>query len=217
MKRIRVLIVDDHAVLRQGLTMLLASQEDMTVVGELAGDEGLEETVAAVDPDVVVMDISMPGNSGQVATRRLKRARPGVAIVVLTRHDNATYLRELLGDGASGYVLKQSATTQLLSAIRAGALGATYIDPAMAAPELAGVSPMPARVSLAHATRISPRESEVLRLVAIGHGNKEIATRLAISVKTVETHRANAGRKLGFNGRVDIVRYGVMKGWLSDT
>jgi DNA-binding NarL/FixJ family response regulator len=214
---LRVLLADDHAIVRQGLKFLIDSQPDMGVVGETADGTGVVDQANALKPDIVVMDISMPGMNGLVATRTLKRVQPNVAIVALTRHDDDTYLEELLRAGASGYVLKQSAPLELLQAIRAVAAGGVYLDPAMSSRVadglLAGKAETP---NQSHAV-ISDRESEVLRLTAVGHSNKEIATQLKISVKTVEVHKANAMRKLGLTGRVDIIRYGVLRGWLYDT
>jgi DNA-binding NarL/FixJ family response regulator len=214
---LRVLLADDHAIVRQGLKLLIDSQPDMAVVGESADGDGVLNQATALKPDIVVIDISMPGMNGLVATRTLKRAHPGVTIVALTRHDDDTYLEELLRAGASGYVLKQSAPLELLQAIRAVAAGGTYLDPAMSARVADGLFAGRVEVSGKPTAPISERESEVLRLTAIGHSNKEIASQLKISIKTVEVHKANAMRKLGLTGRVDIIRYGVLQGWLYDT
>jgi DNA-binding NarL/FixJ family response regulator len=217
MSPLRILIADDHATVRQGLRLLIDSQPDMGVVGEAADGNGVLEQAKALKPDIVVMDISMPAMNGLVATRTLKRAQPDVAIVALTRHDDDTYLEELLRAGASGYVLKQSAPVEFLQAIRAVAAGGVYLDPAMTARVADGLLARPTDVASGPVAAISDRESEVLRLIAVGYSNKEVATQLNISVKTVEVHKANAMRKLGLAGRVDIVRYAVLQGWLYDT
>jgi DNA-binding NarL/FixJ family response regulator len=214
---LRILLADDHAIVRQGLKLLIDSQRDMGVVGETADGDGVLRQANALNPDVIVMDISMPGMNGLVATRRLKREQPQVAIVALTRHDDDTYLEELLRAGASGYVLKQSAPMELLQAIRAVAAGGVYLDPAMTSHVADGLLSRNAETSGQRHVTISERESQVLRLIAVGHSNKEIATQLDISVKTVEVHKANAMRKLGLTGRVDLIRYGVLQGWLYDT
>jgi DNA-binding NarL/FixJ family response regulator len=214
---LRVLLADDHAIVRQGLKLLIDSQPDMSVVGELADGNGVLEHATALKPDIVVMDVSMPGMNGLVATRTLKGAQPDITIVALTRHDDDTYLEELLRAGASGYVLKQSAPTELLQAIRAVAAGGVYLDAAMTSRVADGLLTRKVEASKQPPPLISERESEVLRLTAIGHSNKEIASQLAISIKTVEVHKANAMRKLGLTGRVDIIRYGVLQGWLYDT
>jgi DNA-binding NarL/FixJ family response regulator len=189
----------------------------MGVVGEAADGDGLLKQADALKPDLIVIDISMPGMNGLVATRTLKRAQPHVSIVALTRHDDETYLDELLRAGASGYVLKQSAPSEFLRAIRVVASGGIYLDPAMSSRVADGLLARHADVKSQPHAPLTERESEVLRLIAIGHSNKEVATRLKISVKTVEVHKANAMRKLGLTGRVDIIRYGVLQGWLYDT
>lgn len=214
---LRIVIADDHATVRQGLKLLIDSQPDMGVVGEAADGEGVIQQAEALRPDIVVMDISMPGMNGLMATRTLKRAQPHVAIIALTRHDDETYLDELLRAGASGYVLKQSAPLEFIQAIRAVAAGGVYLDRAMTSRVADGL--LAGNVVAANEPRpmVTERESEVLRLTAVGHSNKEIAAQLKISVKTVEAHKANAMRKLGLTGRVDIIRYGVLQGWLYDT
>jgi DNA-binding NarL/FixJ family response regulator len=216
-QHLRILLADDHAIVRQGLKLLIDSQPDMAVVGESADGDGVLEQATALKPDIVVMDISMPGINGLVAARTLKRAQPDVSIVALTRHEDDTYLEEMLRAGASGYILKQSAPLELLQAIRAVAAGGMYLDPAMTARVADGLLAGMAEVANKPSTPISERESEVLRLTAVGHSNKEIASQLKISVKTVEVHKANGMRKLGLTGRVDIIRYGVLQGWLYDT
>ena len=215
--KLRIVLADDHTIVRQGLKLLIDGQPDMMVVGEAPDGAGVLEQAKALKPDIVVMDISMPGMNGLVATRTLKGAQPHVAIVVLTRHEEDAYVQELLRAGASGYVLKHSPPPQLLGAIRAVAAGGVYLDPAVSGRVADGLldGRLDRRRAAADAT-ITERESEVLRLVAVGHSNKDIAGRLDISVKTVELHKANAMRKLGLAGRVDIIRYGAMRGWLYD-
>jgi two-component system, NarL family, response regulator NreC len=215
--RLRVLLADDHAIVRQGLKLLIDNQLDMEVAGEAADGHRVLELAKALTPDVVVMDISMPGMNGLVATRTLKARQPDVAIVALTRHDDETYLEELLRAGASGYVLKQSAPSEFLSAIRVVAAGGIYLDPAMTSQVAEGLLARRSEGRGQTRAKISERESDVLRLTAVGHSNKEIADQLGISVKTVEVHKANAMQKLGLAGRVDIIRYGVLQGWLYDT
>jgi DNA-binding NarL/FixJ family response regulator len=213
---LRILVADDHATVRHGLKLLIDSQPDMSVVGEATDGHDVLAQAKALQPDVIVMDISMPGMNGLVATRALKGVQPGVAVVALTRHEDDTYLEELLRAGASGYVLKQSAPTAFLQAIRAVAAGGVYLDPAMTSRVADGLLDRRPPSGGSRAS-ISERESDVLRLIAIGHSNKEAAAQLGISVKTVEVHKANAMRKLGLTGRVDVVRYAVLQGWLYDT
>ena len=214
---LRILIADDHAIVRQGLKLLIDSQPDMRVVAEAADGNTVLERAAAVHPDIVVMDISMPGMNGLVATRTLKQRQPNVTIVALTRHEDNTYVEELLRAGASGYVLKQSAPTEFLQAVRAVAAGGIYLDPAMTSHVADGLLAAKVHVEIEGSATVTERESEVLRLVAVGHSNVEIAEKLDISVKTVEVHKAKAMRKLGLTGRVDVIRYGVLQGWLYDT
>ena len=215
--RLRILLADDHVTVRQGLKMLIDSQDDMTVVSEASDGAAAVEQARTIRPDVVVMDISMPGMNGLVATRTLKRIQPDSVIVILTRHGDDAYLQELLRAGADGYVLKQSAASELLQAIRATAVRGQYLDSALTARVTAGFLAKSGRKALATGVGVSERESEVLRLIAAGYSNKEIAAQLELSVKTVEVHKANAARKLGLKGRIDIVKYALLQGWLSDT
>jgi DNA-binding NarL/FixJ family response regulator len=210
---LRILLADDHVTVRHGLRLLIDSQPDMKVIAEASDGDGAVRRAQELGPDVVVMDISMPGMNGLVATRTLKRLQPAVAIVTLTRHSDDAYLQELLRAGVSGYVLKQSAPAELLQAIRAAAGGGQYLDSTLTARVTAGFLAREGKLNRASAA-LSDRESEVLRLIASGYSNKEIAARLSLSVKTVEAHKANATRKLGLNGRIDIVNYAVLQGWL---
>lgn len=209
---IRVVIADDHATVRHGVRLLIDSQPDMAVVGEASEGGAVLELIRGLSPDVVVLDLAMPGVNGLQATRQLKDTRPELPVIALTRHDDESYLQELLRAGVSGYVLKQSASVELLQAIRAAAKGGQYLDSAITG-----------RVSNRFAGRAKPsreiteREAEVLRLIAWGHSNKEIAAHLNLSVKTVEVHKANAMRKLELGGRIDIVRYALLKGWLQES
>jgi len=210
---IRVLLADDHESVRQGLKLLIDAQPDMTVVGQAATGRTAVEYAPQTSPHVVVMDVAMPDLSGLAATRELKRAMPDVAVVAWTRHDDEAYVHELLGAGASGYVLKRSPSSELLAAIRAAATGGRYLDTGLGA-RLAGA--IGRSDDAASPPRISDREKEVLRMMAVGHSNKAIADTLSISVKTVEVHKANAMKKLDLRGRIDVVRYAVLQGWLHD-
>jgi two-component system, NarL family, response regulator NreC len=213
MNPIRVVLAEDHETVRQGLKLLIDAQPDMTVVDEVPNGSVVVARSRMTKPNVVVMDIAMPETNGLAATRELKQACPEVAVVALTRHDDDAYVHELLNAGASGYVLKRSPSSELLAAIRAAAEGRRYLDTDVGA-RLAG--------SITRTTtgrlqpRITDRENEVLRLMALGHSNKDIADALTISVKTVEVHKANAMKKLGLRGRIDVVRYAVLRGWLQD-
>jgi len=212
---IRILLADDHAVLRAGLKLLIDAQPDMTCVGE-AGD-GLEmlSRLDSLRPDLVLLDLSMPKLGGLVALPDIRRCAPNARVLVLTMHADEEYLRQALASGAAGYVLKQAADQELLSAIRAVMRGELYIHPAMTRALLSGmiegVSPAPSP-----AAQLSERELEVIAQVARGSTNREIADRLGLSVKTVETYRARAMEKLGLTGRAALVRYAQEQGWLSE-
>jgi DNA-binding NarL/FixJ family response regulator len=190
--KISVLLAEDHETVRQGLKLLIDRQPDMEVIGEAGDGRAAVECAGTLHPNVVVVDISMPEMNGLAATRAIRAASPSTAVVALTRYGDDAYVQELLKAGALGYVLKQSPSGELVDAVRAAAGG---------------------RASPA---RITDRESEVLRLMALGHSNKDIANTLDLSVKTVEVHKANAMRKLGLTGRTDVVRYALLQGWLRD-
>ena len=213
-KPLRILLADDHATVRHGLKLLIDSQPDMKVVSEASDGTSAVQRALELEPDVVVLDISMPGMNGLLATRKLKQLQPDTAIVTLTRHGDDAYLQELLRAGVSGYVLKQSASTELLQAIRAAAAGGQYLDSTLTARVTAGFLAREGKRVGTSGVTLSDRESEVLRLIASGYSNKEIAGRLTLSVKTVEAHKANAMRKLDLNGRIDIVNYALLQGWL---
>jgi two-component system response regulator NreC len=213
---LRVLLADDHVTVRHGLKLLIDGQPDMKVVAEASDGGAAVKSALALKPDVVVMDISMPGMNGLAATRALKKQQPDAAIITLTRHSDDAYLQELLRAGVSGYVLKQSAPNELLQAIRAAAAGGQYLDSALTARVTAGFLGREGRAENKPGATLSQREAEVLRLIASGYSNKEIASRLSLSVKTVEAHKANAMRKLDLNGRIDIVKYALLQGWLTN-
>ena len=212
--RLRILLADDHVTVRHGLKLLIDDQTDMTVVAEASDGAAALQLAAKHKPDVIVMDVSMPGMNGLVATKTLRKTQPSIAVVTLTRHADDAYLQELLRAGASGYVLKQSAPTELLQAIRAVGAGGQYVDSSLTARLTAGFAGRESRGPGRNTATITDRETEVLRLIASGYSNKEIAARLDLSVKTVEAHKANAMRKLELTSRIDIVKYAILQGWL---
>jgi two-component system response regulator NreC len=214
--RIRILLADDHVTVRHGLKLLIDGQPDMIVVAEAGDGSSAVQQALELKPDVVVMDISMPGTNGLAATRTLKEKRPNAAVVTLTRHGDDAYLQELLRAGVDAYVLKQSAPTELLHAIRAAAGGGQYVDSTLTARVTAAFVGREGKRVTRSGESLTEREAEVLRLIASGYSNKEIANRLSLSVKTVETHKANAMRKLDLNGRIDIVKYAILQGWLDN-
>lgn len=214
MTMIRVVLADDHAVVRAGLKALIEGQPDMEVVGEASDGIEVLERVHQWEPDVVVMDLSMPRLNGVEATQQLLERRPGSRVVILSVHEDATYLRQMLEIGASGYVLKRSATESLIAAIRQVAGGAAYLDPAMGDLLIHTMVGGKDRV-VGEAVSLSDRETAVLRMIALGYSNKEIAAQLDLSVKTVETYKARGMEKLGMSGRVQLVRYAAEHGWLN--
>jgi two-component system, NarL family, response regulator NreC len=209
-----VVLAEDHSTVREGIKMLVNAQTDMRVVGEAGNGSAAITTVREKRPDVVVMDISMPEMNGLTATRKLKAEFPDVKILTLTRHSDDSFLEQLIAAGASGYVLKQSAPAELVNAIRAVGGGNAYLDPTLANKVVGGFLHRGLRGE--RRSEMTGREAEVLRLIAWGFSNKEIATRLELSVKTVEAHKANAMRKMNLRGRIDIVRYAILQGWLED-
>ena len=212
---LRIVLADDHAVVREGLKALINAQSDMRVVGEASDGEAACRVTVAQSPDVLVMDLSMPLLGGAEATARVRRECPGVKVLALTVHEERAYLTQLLRAGASGYVLKRAVAAELVHAVRIVASGGTYIDPAMVGSLVEGyldrqdVATQPAHGPL------SDREREVLMRIARGFSNKEIAAELELSVKTVETYKARVAEKLGLRSRVAIVRYAAEQGWLN--
>jgi len=216
---IRVLIADDHTIVRDGLRALVDGQAGLTVVGEAADGQEAWRRACELLPDVVVLDVSMPGVGGAEATERITRDCPTVKVLALTMHEERGYVARLLRAGAAGYVVKRTAASELVRAIRAVAAGRRFVDPSLAgellAEQSARLTPR-TNASAAGATELTPRESEVLRLLALGHSNKEIAAALSIGVKTVETHRASGMAKLGVTSRAALVRYALAEGWLTE-
>ncbi len=212
-RRVRVLIADDHAVVRAGLRTLMSSEDDIEVVAEAADGEEAVRLAASVRPDVVVLDISMPGSGGVAATERITKELPDVRVLALTMHDDRGHLKSMLDAGASGYVLKQSPREDLLRAVRAVSGGEPFVDPRLAGAVLRSSTP----AADEDAAPLSGREAEVIRRIAWGESNKAIARSLDISVRTVETYKARIADKLGLRTRADIVRYAVKEGWMQDT
>lgn len=210
---IRVVLADDHPVVREGLKLLISAQPDMRVVGEAADGEAACRIARELNPDVIVMDLSMPILNGAEAAVRLRDACPDARIVALTVHEERSYVTQLLRAGARGYALKRSAPSELVNAVRTVAAGGTYIDPSIASAVVDGYVAS-ARPGPRSGDRLSEREYAVLLRVSKGFSNKEIAAALDLSVKTVETYKARAAEKLGLRTRVDIVRYAAQQGWL---
>jgi DNA-binding NarL/FixJ family response regulator len=213
----RILLAEDHNTVREGIKMLVNAQPDMEVIGEAADGQAAIEQTRALAPDLLVMDISMPELNGLKATEKLRREFPNLKILTLTRHTDDGYLQQLIKAGVNGYVLKQSAPTELINAIRTVSSGRSYVDSELTHKVLGGFAGRSAAPMRGERTRdVSERESEVLRFIAWGYSNKEIAGRLDLSVKTVEAHKSNAMRKLNMRSRIDIVRYAILQGWLEE-
>lgn len=216
-QKIRVLLADDHTILRAGLRMMLDAQPDIEVVGEASdGRQALAEA-QRLQPDVVLMDITMPEMNGIEATRQVKRALDSTRVLILTMHENEEYLFQVLRAGASGYILKEAASTELISAIRIVWAGRFYMSPSaqsmMVGDYLQRVRSGEERDSY---SALTEREREILKLVAEGHTNNQIAERLFISPKTVDTHRTHIMDKLNLHSRAELVKYAMRRGLLED-
>ena len=212
MRKLRIVLADDHAVLREGLAALINAQPDMEVAGHAVDGHMLLQQTQECQPDVVVIDISMPGMNGIQATAAVRQAHPEVQVVVLTRHSERGYVRQMLQAGARGYVLKQAAAEDLIGAIRAVVAGGTYLDASLTDQIVQKFVAAPS--GALPESDLSERETDVVRLTAHGYSNKEIATQLGISVKTVDTYKMRAMEKLGLHSRAELFRYALQRGWL---
>ena len=210
---IRVALCDDHAVVRSGLGRIVADEPGLEVVGEAGSAEEAVAVARAERPDVFVMDLGLPGTSGLDATRQVIAVSPHSAVLVLTVHDDVAYLRRAFEAGARGYLVKDAADVELVLAIRQVAAGEEYVHPRLGA---ALLSQAPAGRIVGPGGELSEREQDVLRLVALGHTNADVASELYVSVRTVETHRAHVQQKLGIRARADLVRvareHGLLQG-----
>ena len=216
-KKIRIVIAEDHQTMREGLRLLVNSQPDLEVVGEASDGREAIRLARQLAPDVLLMDISMPGMNGLEATKKVKEQCPEIRVLTLTRHTDDGFLKQLLAAGASGYALKLSSGDDLMHAIRTVSAGGTYIDPTIAGKFVNSAVHAPNKPGPVPRADLSEREEEVLRMIAWGHSNKEIASHLNLSVKTIESHKANAMQKLNMTGRIDIVRFAVLRGWLENS
>lgn len=214
MSKIRLLLVDDHQIVRAGLRLLFQTEKDMEIVGEVGSGDDAIKAVKELKPDVVVMDVVMPGMGGIEATRKIKAAWPDTAVLALTMHEDEQYFFEMLNAGASGYIPKRAAPDDLVSAIRVVKEGNVFLHATLArflVRDVLGGE----KVSTPAVEELTPREQEVLTYIAEGYTNREIAEALIISVKTVDRHRENIMHKLNMHNRVELVKYAIEKGLIS--
>jgi DNA-binding NarL/FixJ family response regulator len=215
MTPIRIFIADDHRLVLAGLKALVQGDPTLRVIGEAVDGHTALQLAAELKPDVIVLDLSMPGMNGIRVAQTLRVRCPRSRILILSVHEDRAYLRQLLDLGVSGYVLKRSAPQELIAAIRAVAAGGIYLDPAIAELIVGRGSQLRSAHRIDRAAELSGREIEVVRLAAGGYTNKEISSRLRIGVKTIETYKARAMEKLGLENRAELVRYAIVKGWLA--
>ncbi len=215
--KLRILIAEDHVSVREGFRFIIESQADMEVVGEAGDGHAAIEMAGELKPDIVLMDISMPNLNGLKATAKLKRVAPEIKIITLTRHTDSVFLQELLQAGVSGYVLKQSAADEIIRAVRAVAEGNSYLDPAITGKVFDDYAGKQSNLrGETTGIPLTEKESEVLRHIALGYSNQEIADKMNVSVKTIESQKANSLKKLAMRSRKDIIRYAIMQGWMQE-
>jgi DNA-binding NarL/FixJ family response regulator len=214
MPQIRIIVADDHPLVLAGLRALLNGDPMMQVIGEAVDGQLALRLAIELKPDVIVLDLSMPGMNGIRVTQSLRVQLPSCNILIVSVHEDRAYLRRLLEMGVSGYVLKRAAPQELIGAIRAVAAGGKYLDPAIAGVVVGGGAQSGTLRSIDCSTDLSARETEVLQLAAAGYTNKEVSVQLRIGVKTIETYKTRAMEKLGLDTRAELVRYAIVKGWL---
>jgi two-component system response regulator NreC len=215
MSNIQILLVDDHEIVRSGLRMMLLAEDDLEIVGEVNSGEEALQAVKDLNPDVVLMDVAMPGIGGIEATRKIKAANADTAVLALTMHEDEQYFFEMLNAGASGYIPKRAAPDDLVSAIRVVSQGNVFLYPTLAKLLVKDFLDRAESGSTPMAEELTPREREVLTYIAEGYTNREIAENLVISVKTVDRHRENIMQKLNLHNRVELVKYAIEKGLIS--
>jgi two-component system response regulator NreC len=215
MSKIRLLLVDDHQIVRAGLRMLFAAEKDIEIAGEVGSAEEALQAVRELEPDVVLMDVAMPGMSGIEATRLIKESNPDVAVLALTMHEDEQYFFEMLNAGASGYMPKRAAPDDLVSAIHVVSQGNVYLYPSLAKLLVRDFLERSETDPKHVADILTPREREVVTLIAEGFTNREIAQALTISHKTVDRHRENIMRKLNLHSRVELVKYAIERGLIT--
>ena len=218
MSKHRIFLVDDHPIVRKGLKALIVEQSDMEVVGEAGDGQTALLQVIELQPDVMILDFTLPDMNGLQVVERVKQVYPNINILVLTIHEASGYLRQMFQVGASGYLLKRTAGEELAQAVRIVASGEAYLDPTLAGRMVSTLvhQGMPKGKEFITGSKLSDREKEVLRLIALGYSNKEIAVQLDLSAKAIETYKARLIEKLGLSSRSELVRYALNQGWLQD-
>lgn len=214
-RTLTVILADDHEVVRAGLRALLESSPGMRVIAEAGTGREAVALAMELQPDVVVMDVSMPDMDGAAATEEIRRTCPGVRVLALTAHDDRAHLGRLLQAGATGYVLKRGAASDLVRAIRTVSAGGTFVDGVLAGALLRSAAAEPRSSVADPSAQLSPREEEVLRQIAWGYSNKEIGERLGVSTRTVETYKSRIADKIGVRSRAEMVHYALRRGWLA--
>ena len=216
-KKSRIVLADDHPIVLGGLRNLIQAEPDLELVGEASSGLAALKVIREREPDVAVIDISMPELNGIMVSRRLSKEMPAVKVLVLTLHEDRAYLQQALEAGVRGYVLKRSAAENLIQAIRAIMVGGLYVDPAIANLVFDAKSKRSQhQTSYGTGLPLTEREAEVLKLVALGFTNKEVARKLNVGIKSVETYRVRGSEKLGLRTRAELVRYASAQGWLAD-
>jgi DNA-binding NarL/FixJ family response regulator len=217
MATLRIFLAEDHSMVREGLKALINAHADLEVIGEAGDGRSAVQQAKELQPDIVVIDVSMPKMNGQEATSKILEVCPQVKVLALTRHTDTGFIQQLFRAGASGYVLKQSAAARLIEAIHTIAAGNHFIDPAITGKVISSYANRQIKLNMGAQNSLSDREEEVIKMVAWGYSNKEIASRLDISVKTVEAHKSKSMKKLDLRSRIDVVRYALLQGWLMDS
>lgn len=217
MPKLRIFLVDNHAIFREGLSVILNLEPGYEVVGEAGDGQEALERLKEIRTDLVIMDLSMPKVGGVQATQKIKKAFPGVRVLILSRHCELSSLNQLMQAGASGYISKSSGSKALVDAIRKVASGGYYVEPLLAEQLVGNIFNRQSLTQEEISAKLSERETEVLQLTARGYGNKEISEQLQLSVKTIEHYKARSQEKLGLRNRADIVRYAFHQGWLEDS
>jgi DNA-binding NarL/FixJ family response regulator len=216
-KKVRIILVDDHPVMRAGVSTLLGAEEDLEMVAEADNGFTAVRMAKELQPDLIIMDVSLPQLGGPEATKQILGAQPTQRVLALSAHEEPAFARLLLDAGAAGYALKRSACEELVRAVRIVAAGGTYVDPSIAGALVGAGQRRSGSSGVMPAVSLSEREAEVIRLIAQGHTSKEMAQALSLSPRTLETYKARAMSKLNLRTRADLIRYALRSGWLRDT